>query len=143
MVVLVFAWYQKLKPKKTNDIDCECEKDENPSFFQSRKFLGIVTVFAVLMLAFPAYADIFFSKHQKEIAVVDKNNIRKAEFKINGMTCTGCEAHVEHEVNQLYGVITAEASYKDGNAIVEFDQSLTSIDSIKPAINTTGYKILL
>src|SRR5690606_27183629 len=142
LVVLSFAWYKKLKPKETDDIDCECEKDEKPSFYQSKKFLGIVTVFSVLMLTFPSYADIFFPKPHNEITVVDRNNIQQAEFKIHGMTCTGCEAHVEHEINQLNGIITAEASYEDGNAIVEFDQTFTNIDSIKSAISNTGYKIV-
>lgn len=147
LIVLGLAWYQKLKPTKISDIDCGCEKDDlaakagKPSFFQSKRFLGIVTVFVVLMLAFPAYADIFFPKHEKETTVVDKNSIVRAEFKIDGMTCTGCEAHVEHEVDKLSGIITVKASYEKNNTIVEYDPSLTSIDSIKAAIKATGYHI--
>src|SRR3990172_10982156 len=45
VLVLGFAWYQKLKPKKA-EVDCDCEGDKKPSFMQSNKFLGIVTVFA-------------------------------------------------------------------------------------------------
>ena len=30
ILVLGFAWYQKLKPKK--EIDCDCETDEKPKF---------------------------------------------------------------------------------------------------------------
>ena len=139
-VVLGFAWYQKLNPKKTNE-SCECKEDEKPFFFRSKKFLGIVTIFAVLMLAFPSYADIFFPRHENKTTVVDKNNIQKAEFRIDGMTCTGCEAPVEHEISQLIGIITAKASFENGNATVKFDNSLTSIDSIKAAIKNTGYQI--
>lgn len=140
-VVLGFAWYQKLNPKKTNELDCECEEDEKPIFWQSKKFLAIVSLFAVAMLAFPSYANIFFPRHKNKTAVVDKNNIQKAEFRIDGMTCTGCEVHVEHEVNQLSGIITVKASYEKSNATVKFDNSLTSIDSIKAAIKATGYQI--
>ena len=50
ILVLGFAWYQKLKPKK--EIDCNCETDTKPKFVQSKKFLGIVTAFAIIMLAF-------------------------------------------------------------------------------------------
>ena len=114
LVVLGFAWYQKLKPKKTNEIDCECEEDKKSSFFQSRKFLGIVTVFAVLMIAFPSYADIFFPKIENKTAIVDRNSIQRTEFKIKGMTCTGCEAHVENNVNELSGITTVKASYENG-----------------------------
>jgi len=35
-LVLGFAWYQKLKPKK--EIDCECETDEKPKFSQTKSF---------------------------------------------------------------------------------------------------------
>jgi hypothetical protein len=57
ILVLGFVWYQILKPRK--DIDCECEPDENPKFIQTKMFLGIVTAFAIIMLAFPHYSGIF------------------------------------------------------------------------------------
>jgi len=45
IAVLAFAWYQKLIPNafgtKKEAIDCACEED-NPSFWQSKRFLGIV-----------------------------------------------------------------------------------------------------
>ncbi|MDZ7715161.1 MAG: mercuric transporter MerT family protein [Balneolaceae bacterium] len=50
-LLLGFAWYQKLKPQW--DPECACE--ENPSFWQTKSFLGIVTVVAALLLAFPYY----------------------------------------------------------------------------------------
>ena len=88
VLVLSFAWYQKLKPKK--QVDCECETDEKPKFIQSKSFLGLVTVFAALMLTFPNYAHIFYPKSDKQIVVVEKSNFETVEFKINGMTCTSC-----------------------------------------------------
>src|SRR3990172_5315672 len=59
VLVLGFAWYQKLKPKKA-EIECDCETDEKPSFLQSKRFLSIVTVLAALLLAFPYYSHIFY-----------------------------------------------------------------------------------
>ena len=50
VAVLVFAWYQKLKPKNA-EIDCACEVEEKSSFRHSKRFLGIVTVLAILLLA--------------------------------------------------------------------------------------------
>ena len=43
VLVLGFAWYQKLKPKKA--MECDCETQEKTKFIQSRTFLLIVTVF--------------------------------------------------------------------------------------------------
>ena len=139
ILVLGFAWYQKLKPRK--EIDCDCETDEKPSFMQSKKFLGIVTVFAIVMLAFPFYSGIFYPKTDKKIIIVDKSDLNTAEFKINGMTCESCEEHVNHEVTKLNGIITTNVSYDDGNAIIEFDKSKTNTTEIELAINSTGYTV--
>jgi len=141
VLVLGFAWHQKLKSRKAEEIQCDCEEDKKSSFWQSKKLLGLVTVFAALMLAFPLYADIFYPKHAKQIIVVDKSDLQKVEFTISGMTCNACAEHVKHEVNQLDGIVETNASYEDENAIVEFDRSKTSIPEIEKAINSTGYKV--
>ena len=140
ILVLLFAWYQKLKPEK--EIDCgECETDEKPKFMQSKTFLAIVTVFAIVMLAFPYYSGVFYSNMEKQIVIVDKSDIKTTEFKIDGMTCASCEAHVNHEVNKLNGIVNSKASYEKGNAIIEFDKTKTNELEIEKAINSTGYKV--
>ncbi|MFT6053348.1 MAG: copper chaperone CopZ [Roseivirga sp.] len=139
ILVLAFAWYQKLKPQK--EIDCECDTDEKPKFIQSRKFLGIVTVFAIVMLAFPYYSGVFYPNTEKQIIVIDKLDIKTTEFKISGMTCASCEEHVNHEVNKLHGIVISKASYENGNAIIEFDKTKTNETEIEKAINLTGYKV--
>ncbi|CAH8281906.1 Heavy metal transporter (fragment) [Mariniflexile fucanivorans] len=58
--VLGFAWYQKLKPRTAEEIQCACEENEKQPFMQTKTFLGGVTVFAFLMMAFPYYAQIFY-----------------------------------------------------------------------------------
>ena len=139
ILVLGFAWYQKLKTKK--QIDCNCETEEKPKFIQSKMFLGIVTAFAIVMLAFPYYAHIFYPKPEKQVLVVDKSNVQTIEFSISGMTCASCEEHVNHEVNKLSGIIKSTASFENENAIVEFDNSKTNIAEIEKAINGTGYSV--
>jgi copper chaperone CopZ len=139
ILVLGFAWYQKLKPQK--EIDCECETDEKPKFIQSRKFLGIVTVFVIVILAFPYYSGIFYPNTEKQIILVDKSDINTTEFKISGMTCASCEEHVNHEVNKLNGIVNSTVSYENGNAIVEFEKTKTNETEIEKAINSTGYQV--
>jgi len=53
ILVLAFAWYQKLKKRAIEEIQCDCETDDlpagkagKPSFWQSKKFL-------VLQLSLP------------------------------------------------------------------------------------------
>lgn len=139
VLVLGFAWYQKIKPQK--QVDCNCDTTEKTPFIQTKTFLGIVTVFAGLMLAFPTYAHIFFPKTEKQTIVTEQANIQTAEFAINGMTCSGCEEHVNYEVNKLTGIVNTTVSYEKGNAIVEFDKTKTDIQEIEKAILKTGYSV--
>ncbi len=141
VVVLGFAWYQKLAPKAKEVIECTCEEDEKPSFWQTKKFLSLITVFASLMLAFPLYAHIFYPKADKQLISIDRSDIRTVSFEIKGMTCQGCAAHVEHEVNKLGGILKVDASYELGSATVEFDNTKTRILEIEQAINSTGYSV--
>jgi hypothetical protein len=69
VLVLGFAWYQKLKPLR--QIDCDCDTTEKTPFIQTKKFLAIVTVFARLMLAFPTNAHVFFPQTDNKTVVSD------------------------------------------------------------------------
>ncbi|WP_262152767.1 mercuric transport protein MerTP [Chryseobacterium foetidum] len=140
ILVLGFAWFQKLKPQK--QIDCKCEITEKQNFMQTKSFLGIVTVIAALLLSFPLYANIFFPKTESKAIISQTSKIQKVEFTIKGMTCSGCEHHVKTEVSKLKGIVEVVVSYEKGNAIVKFDNKQTSITEIEKAINSTGYKSL-
>ncbi len=140
ILVLAFAWYQKLKPKK-QEIDCACDEKDKPSFWQSKLFLGIVTVFAGLMLAFPHYSYIFYPEKKAGIVENVSSTIQELNVQVKGMTCESCNLHVEHEVAQLPGYIDANADYKTGNVTVKYDTLKTSKQEIIKTINNTGYKI--
>lgn len=142
ILVLMFAWYQKLRPKTQEEIDCICEDDAKPTFWQSKRFLFIVTVFAGLMLAFPYYSSIFYAQPVKDTVYVSQSNIEKHNFKVTGMTCAGCEAHIVSEVNKLDGIISVKASYENADTVVEFDKTKADLLAIREAIESTGYKII-
>lgn len=138
ILILAFAWYQKLKTDKSN-MDC-CVVDEKPKFLKSKAFLGLVTIFALLMLAFPYYSKVFFPEN-RQVVLFDKNNAQTADFKISGMTCAGCTEEVKHEVNKVKGIIKADVSFENGDAQIQFDNSKTDITAIERAINSTGYQV--
>ncbi len=140
VLILGFAWYQKLKPKK--EMKCDCEEGEKKPFMQTKTFLGIITLFAALMLAFPYYASVFYPKAEKQVVIVSSNNIKEAKFDVSGMTCTGCEEHVKHAVNALPGILNVTANYEEGTAVVKFDESKTDKETIINAIDKTGYKVV-
>ena len=140
VLTLGFAWYQKLKPKK--EIDCNCETDEKQSFLQSKLFLGIVTLFAISITAFPYYSSVLYQKTEKKIIVVDNTNIKTINLEVKGMTCAFCEEHINHSVKLLNGIINVESSYENKNTEIEFDNSKTTIEEIEKAINSTGYSVI-
>lgn len=146
VLVLGFSWYQKLNPKTAEEIACECETDEQSSFWQSKRFLGIITVFAGLMLAFPSYAHIFYSNGGSQTPVAyleqDSTKTNKIVLDVKGMTCAGCEASIEHEVRLLQGVKSVDAIYAEGSATIEFLPSKLEEKAIIEAINKTGYTVI-
>lgn len=144
LIVLGFAWYQKLKIKK-QVAACDCEDgEENKPFVQSKAFLGAVTVFALLLLLFPYYSTAFFPKPTKTvIAVAQQANLQQARLQIKGMTCSGCESSVNHALATKAGVVEAKASYDAGIAKVTFDPTLINPELLKKAIEEeVGYEVI-
>lgn len=140
VIVLAFAWYQKLRPKSKEETECLCEDDEKPSFWQSRKLLGIVTVFVALILIFPYYVGSFYP--ETELSKIENTQLQTTyEINIVGMTCTGCEEHVKLEIGKLPGISALEVSYEKANAVVTFDESQTDLEQVKAAVAVTGYKV--
>lgn len=137
VLLLGFAWYRKLKPQW--DPDCACE--ENPSFWKSKSFLGVATILAVLLLAFPYYSGAFFPKQQNQVVYVQESQVQTISLDIEGMTCNGCESTVENVASGVSGVLEAEASYDTGKATIKYDQSKTNREAITAAINKTGFTI--
>ncbi|MCY7356298.1 MAG: mercuric transport protein MerTP [Rudanella sp.] len=140
LLTLSLAWYQKLKPQK--QVDCNCDEHKKVSFWQSKNFLAVVTSFSFLLLSFPSYAHLFFPKSENKITVSQLIEIRKIQFTISGMTCTGCEHHVKSEISKLKGIKELTVSYQNGSAIVGFDSKQTTVEAIIKAINSTGYKVV-
>lgn len=140
--VLALAWYAKLKPTKTNDMDCNCETTKKASFVQSKSFLSIVTLFAILIMTFPLYAKVFYPKHKmQEPSVAADTNKQQVSFTIQGMTCEGCEKHVNNELSKVAGVLAYKTSYANRSSLVTFDSSKAQAKTIAGAINKTGYII--
>lgn len=142
IAVLTFAWYVKLKPSKNTNMDCNCETTKKSSFLQSKAFLSIVTVFAILMMTFPMYAKVFYPKPKVQAATVAAvDNKQQVNFTIQGMTCEGCEEHVNNELSKVTGVIAYKTSYAAKNSVVTFDKSKVDVKTVEAAINKTGYKV--
>ncbi len=139
LLILGFAWFQKLKPMSKEEIDCVC--DDEPGFFQSKGFLGVVTLLAMLLMAFPYYSEAFFPEKSTEVVYVQESNVQTITYDIVGMTCAGCEASVRNAAQNVEGVLEAKASYDTQTATISFDKSKVQPERIKQAINSTGFTV--
>jgi copper chaperone CopZ len=142
VAVLAFAWYLKVKPAEINNMDCNCETTRRASFIQSKTFLSIVTVFAILMMAFPLYAKMFYPiPKAKSATVATVDNKQQVKYTIQGMTCEGCEEHVNNELSKVNGVLAYKTSYATRSSLVTYDKSKADVKTIEAAINKTGYTV--
>ena len=71
----------------------------------------------------------------------DQAETARATFAVEGMTCTGCETTLRLALERAAGVRRAEVSYKNGEAIVDYDPKLTAPDKLRAAIDETGYQV--
>jgi copper chaperone len=62
----------------------------------------------------------------------------KSTIKIQGMTCGHCKKAVENILKEEKGVLKAEVFLENAFADVTFDDSQTSIEKLKSAINDSG-----
>lgn len=137
--VLIFAWYQMLKPK-TVSVDC-CETEKTP-FLKSKKFLAIVTIVSLLLMSFPMYPGLFGKDDNKITRIAPATPVREVMFRIKGMDCDACEHHVNSELAKLNGILQYQTSPALGTSIIKFDSSKIAVDAIVTAINSTGYKVI-
>lgn len=138
VLVLGFAWFQSFSSKKEDDCNCEPKKS---SFFQSRKFLGLITIVSALLIAFPSYSKFLFGGSSSSRAL-QQSKTKKIELSVSGMTCSSCEYHIESEIKKLPGISFVKASYEKSSATVEFDEQKVKTDKIIATINGTGYKVV-
>ena len=74
-------------------------------------------------------------------AVADGSSAKAttSSFKVEGMTCGGCEGGVKLKVKKLEGVKSVEASHKEGTAKVVYDADKVTPEDIIAAIKELGY----
>ncbi len=138
ILILGYAWYEKLKPRQ--EIDCDCGAEVNNSFLQTNKFLMVVTLFATVMMLFPYYSHFLFND-EIDKKNVSSYNLQNFELKISGMTCEGCETFIEQTVYELKGIDTVFSDWETGTATISFDSTQTDIKKIKKIIDGTSYKV--
>lgn len=66
----------------------------------------------------------------------------KKTFQVTDLHCANCAMRVEGIEDDLPGVVSAVASYKKGQMVVEFDEARLSDADIIAAVRAKGYTAL-
>jgi len=62
-------------------------------------------------------------------------------LKVTGMTCGGCTSNVTNALNAVKGVDDVAVSLSAGEAVVQYDERLTSPEQLKSAVKGAGYGV--
>ncbi|MBE6410693.1 MAG: heavy metal translocating P-type ATPase [Akkermansiaceae bacterium] len=65
--------------------------------------------------------------------------MKKAHFRVTGMSCSACSARVDRCVRVLPGVQAVEVNLLTGSMVAEFDESQQSAGCIIAAVEAAGY----
>ncbi len=67
---------------------------------------------------------------------------KKEVYRVEGMTCSGCERAVQRSVSALDGVTTAAADANASTVTVEFDPGKLKVEQVRDAVSKLGYKFV-
>jgi copper chaperone CopZ len=82
------------------------------------------------------------SKTDKTVAVNNNlQTVKTVKFKITGITCAGCSNTIYKALKEVDGVIEHSVEYPGDIAIIEFDDTKTSIEALKKVVEEKGYKV--
>jgi mercuric ion transport protein len=68
--------------------------------------------------------------------------MKKENYSVEGMTCSGCERTVSKIVSNIEGVASAKADLNTSSLFVEYDPAKVTVDKIKEAVDKVGYKFV-
>lgn len=66
---------------------------------------------------------------------------KRVTLKIEGMECPNCAMILERMEDTLAGVMRVEASYHKAQMMVEYDESVLSLQQIEAEVQRLGYKV--
>lgn len=67
----------------------------------------------------------------------------KKTIPVIGMACASCSANIERKLNSLPGINSASVSLAGRSALVDYDDSKISLETMKKEINNIGYDLVI
>ncbi len=141
ILTLAIAWYRKLWATKPHCATQACTRPtQQPSFWQSKKFLFLATLCSLSMLVLP-YSGYWlsFSPTSQPATLLASDTIQEAKFVVEELTCISCETRLKQAINQLPGILSIHINRPAKTIQIQFDRSQTNLAQLEKAIQTTGY----
>ncbi|MBR8766419.1 putative copper-transporting ATPase PacS [Porphyromonas levii] len=69
--------------------------------------------------------------------------MEKKIFTVTGMSCAGCVAAVQSQLNKAKGVSNAEVHLLEGRTVITYDERKTSPEQLRDEVRSLGYDMLI
>lgn len=146
VAALAFSFYQ-VYFRRAECAECEsCAAKPVSKTNQTFLWLGLIAISAFSLA--PYYTGYIMAAVSNQPPPMTNSILPAAEsaanktvvIEVEGMTCAGCEPHINETLKELKGVATSEASYQNKNVKVVYNPNQISLEQIKKAIDEIGYK---
>ena len=146
-LLLGFAFWRTYRPKMTGKECCEAKSQPDRHAGRLGKgFLWTATGLTVLATFYPTlqagfpFAHGFSEATPSAFAGQENATGALVVLKVEGLTCSGCESHVESELTSVPGVRGAEVSYLLGEATVHIENPGVETETLVKAVERAGYR---
>ena len=68
--------------------------------------------------------------------------MKQTIFKVEGLSCQGCANAVTNVLNDVDGVQSAVIDLDNASAQVDFDETLTTFETLRAAVDEAGYTLV-
>lgn len=65
--------------------------------------------------------------------------MQKATFHVPGITCAGCISSMKFALGRRPGVLKLDGDAKSKSVTIQYDESKTSIEQLKDALDQIGF----
>jgi copper chaperone CopZ len=137
--LLALAWYLTYrKPRAACGEGAVCAT--KPVAKYNPAILWIATVAVLITAAFPDLSSLMLQSSQSSpAATVADGHSAIVKVRIPSMDCTACAVSIQKKLRQQAGVVTASVHYDTKEAVVQYDVTRVSPETIISVIDATGF----
>jgi copper chaperone CopZ len=110
----------------------------------SRRFLWSATLIVITLSAFPyiyPWGAQKIVRRQAPARTAQRGPSAQLVLKIEGMDCIMCAAGLQNNLRALKGVRSAEVSFQDKKAVIDYDPNSAAVADFEKVIADSGFKV--